>query len=109
MHLKETTYKTLTGPKKIIELIQKKKTQAVIYKDNIPSFFIDCFDLHTEANVLMNSLVLGKKRSFDAIINDIGKKNNVNLSIKKAPSFALKGASEIIELDLPPLPEEWLN
>ena len=109
MKLKSTTFKTLKGSKEIIEPIKKKSTQAVIYQDETPSFFVDCFDLQTEANVLMNSLVLCNRRHIVDVISDISKKNNVNLSIKEAPFFSIEKGSEIIELDLPPLPEEWLN
>ena len=109
MQFKLTTYSTLLGSKKIIETIKKKSTQAIIYKDDKPAFFVDCFDLQTESNVLMNSLVLCSKRHMVDVINDISKKNNVNLQIKTAPTLSRRKATELIELDLPPLPEEWLN
>ena len=109
MKFKLTTYKTLTGNVEILETVKKKNTEAIIYKNNQPAYFVDCFDLQTEANVLMNSLVLCQKRSMNVVINDISKKNDVNLTIKKTPLFAVKSTSIIKELDLPPLPEEWLN
>jgi len=109
MQFNLTTYKTLTGKKQIIETLKKKNTQAIVYQDEKPSFFVDCFDLQTEANVTMNSLVLCQKNSMKTVIDSIASKNNVNLSLKETPFFILKKTSEIIELDLPPLPEEWLN
>jgi len=108
MKFKLTKYRTLTGSVEILETKKKKNTEAIIYKDNKPAFFVDCFDLQTEANVLMNSLVLCQKRSMTGVIDYISKKNNVNLSIKKAPLISLGSSSEVKELDLPPLPEEWL-
>ena len=104
-----TTYKTLKGKEEIIELIDKKDTKAIIYKDNKPAYFVDCFDLQTEANVLMNSLVLCQRNTMPFVINAISKKNNINLEVKEIPFFSIKSGSKIIELDLPPLPEEWLN
>jgi len=104
-----TTYKTLKGKQEILELIQQKKTQAIIYKDNTPSFFVDCFDLQTEANVLMNSLVLCQKKTISCVIDIISKKNKINLEVKEAPLLSIKSDSKTVELDLPPLPEEWLN
>ena len=109
MKFKLTTYKTLRGPKKIIETVKKKSTQAVIYQDDNPTFFVDCFDLQTESNVLMNSLVLCNQKHMVDVVESISKKNNVNLSIKERPMFSIHNGSEIIELDLPPFPEEWLN
>ena len=57
----------------------------------------------------MNSLVLCQQRRLDEVIKEIGKKNNVNLSIQKAPLLAIKQDAEYTEMDLPPLPEAWLN
>lgn len=108
MNFKLTTYKTLSGKKRILETVKKKSTQAIIYKDDEPAFFVDCFDLATEANIIMNDLVLCEKRSMSGVVKYIGEKNNVNLSIKEAPLFAVESSSEIKEIDLPPLPEEWL-
>ncbi|KAB1158846.1 hypothetical protein F7018_07000 [Tenacibaculum aiptasiae] len=109
MRFKLTTYKTLNGTKKILELRRRKSTEAIIYKDDSPSFYVDCFDLQTESNVIMNSLVLCQQRKLDEVIREIGKKNNVNLSIQKAPLLSIKQDAEYTDVDLPPLPEAWLN
>ncbi len=109
MTFKLTTYKTLTGKREILETKQSKSTEAIVYKDNEPSFFVDCFDLATESNVEMNHLVLCQQRSMKTVIKEIGEKNNVNLSIKEAPLFTINKTSVKTELELPPLPLEWLN
>ncbi len=109
MTYKLTTYKTLTGKKEILETIKKKSTEAIIYKDGEPSYFVDCFDLQTESNVIMNQLVLCQQRSMRSVISEIAQKNNVNLSVKQPPKFAVVGESKTTELDLPPLPEEWIS
>ncbi len=109
MTFKLTTYKTLKGTKEILQLKKKKSTEAIVYKDNTPSYFVDCFDLKTESNVLMNSLVLCKQRNINDVILEIGKKNNVNLSVKEAPFFSIEKSTVDTEMELPPLPEDWLN
>ena len=109
MQFNLTTYKTLTGKKEIIEVKRERSSQAVIYKDDEPTYFVDCYDLHTEVNVLMNSLVLCQKKCIKSVVKNIGEKNNVNIYIKNTPLFTIGSTSETIELDLPPLPEEWLN
>ncbi len=109
MTYKLTTYKTLTGTKEILELKKRKRTEAIVYKDNIPAFHIDCFDLQTESNVIMNSLVLCQKRTIGEVVKEIAKKNNVDLSIKEAPLFSIEKSFEFKEVELPPLPENWLN
>ena len=109
MTYKLTTYKTLTGTKQILELPKKKRTEAIIYKDNTPTYHVDCFDLQTESNLKMNSLVLAQKRSISEVIKEVAEKNNVNLCVKEAPLFSVKRESTITEMELPPLPEAWLN
>ncbi|WGH74925.1 hypothetical protein P8625_12685 [Tenacibaculum tangerinum] len=109
MKFKLTTYKTLKGTKKILELKKRKNTEAIIYQDDKPSYYVNCFDLKTESNVIMNSLVLCQQRKMQEVIKEIGEKNNVNLSIQEAPFLAFEKSVEYTEMDLPPLPESWLN
>ncbi|WP_417800324.1 hypothetical protein [Tenacibaculum sp.] len=109
MTFKLTTYKTLKGTKKILELKKKKNTEAIIYKDNKPSYYVNCFDLQTESNIIMNSFVLGQQKSIQEIVKEISKKNNVNLSIQEARFLAFEKSVEYTEVELPPLPESWLN
>lgn len=109
MTYKLTTYKTLTGTKQILELPKKKRTEAIIYKDNTPTYHVDCFDLQTESNVIMNSLVLGQKKSISDVVKEIAQKNNVNISVKEAPLFSIEKSHELTEIELPPLPENWLS
>ncbi len=109
MTFKLTTYKTLTGKKEILETTEQKNTQAVVYQNEQPSFWVDCFDLQTESNVQMNYLVLCQKRSMKEVIKEIGKKNNVDISIQEAPLFSVKKTSVDTKIELPPLPLEWLN
>ena len=105
-----TTYRTLSGTKKIIEVPQKKATQWVIYKDDKPTYFVDLYDLQTESNAMMNSLVLCAKRSMEEVLERINKKNNINLFLPRISrlGFKIKVRSELIELNLKPIPEEWL-
>ena len=109
MTFKLTTYKTLTGTKEILELPRRKNTEAVVYLDNQPAYHVDCFDLQTESNLIMNSLVLAQKRSIAEVVKEIAEKNDINLSVKDAPLFSIKKESRVTEMELPPLPETWLN
>ena len=109
MTLKHTTYRTLTGTTDVIELPKKKNAQWVVYSDNQPKYHVDCFDLQTESNVIMNSLVLCSQTPIEEVLKKISKKNNVNLTVKKAPLIEIEVKSELKELDLQPLPLAWLN
>ncbi|AUC85829.1 hypothetical protein CW731_11255 [Polaribacter sp. ALD11] len=111
MKLLATTYRTLSGTKEIIELPLKKNSQWIIYKDGKPSFFVDFYDLQEESNAMMNSLVLCSKRTITEALELINKKNNINLSIPKISrlGFSKKIKSESTNLDLQPIPKEWLS
>lgn len=107
----KTLYRTLSGTKEVVELKNKKHTQWLIYKDNEPAYFVDFYDLEKESNAMMNSLVLCNKKSMEETLELINKKNNVNLSIPKISRLGYKKKikSKEIELDLGPIPEEWLS
>ena len=109
MVFKLTTYKTLTGKTKILETEPKKSTAAIIYQDDKPAYWVDCFDLQTEANVEMNYLVLCQQKSMKSVIQEIAQKQNVNLYIKEAPLLSIKQESIETEMELPPLPLNWVN
>ncbi|OAD46330.1 hypothetical protein [Polaribacter atrinae] len=110
MTLLANTYRTLSGTKEIIESLEKKATQWVVYKDDKPAFFVDFYDLEKESNAMMNSLVLCTKRSIQEVLGIINIKNNVNLSVPVISRLGYKKIikSKKIELDLGPIPEEWL-
>ena len=109
MKYKLTTYKTITGSKEIVQTLQSKNTQWVIYRDDKPKYFVDIFDLKTESNVIMNSLVLSARESICEVLKRISKKNNVNLSVRKTPRLGIKTDFKIIDLKLSPLPESWVS
>ena len=109
MKYKLTTYKTLTGNKEILELTEDAYGQWIIYQSKKPMFHVNCFDFENESNQILNSLLLVKQQSINRILNNINKKNNINLSLEKAPLIEIKVASKIKELELEPLPLEWVN
>lgn len=111
MKLIEVTYKTLLGTKKVIKIPNRKPSQWIIYKDNEPKYYVDLYDLSNESNSMMNSLVLCAKRTMQEVLKMINKKHNINLSTQNISlsRFSKKIDSKVIELDLEPLPEEWLD
>lgn len=109
MKFKLTTYRTVNGNKLVLETLKNRNSQWVVYKDNKPTFFVDVFDLKTESNVVMNSLIFTARKSIQEILKIISKKNKVKLSVSKPPVFSLKVKSEVTELKLKPIPEEWVN
>ena len=110
MKLIETTYRTFSGTKKVLEIPERKSTQYIINENDIPKFYVDLYDLSIESNAMMNSLVLCAKKPMKDVLKVINEKNNVNLSITKISKLGVskKIKSEPIELHLEPLPEKWL-
>lgn len=111
MEIIETTYRTFSGIKKIAELPRRKSSQYIIYQDNEPKYYVDLYDLSIESNAMMNSLVLCAKRTMRDVLQKINKRNNINLSIPIISKIGIsrKLKSERKNIDLEPLPEEWLD
>lgn len=111
MKLTKNTYKTIGGTVEIIEKSEDNNVQFVVYEDKKPKFYVDLYDLSNESNAMMNSLVLCAKRSMAETLLLLNKKNKTNLSLLKPSHFWFKKKikSEEIDLDLEPLPEEWLD
>tara|TARA_R110001592_G_scaffold51704_1_gene158868 strand:- start:1395 stop:1730 length:336 start_codon:yes stop_codon:yes gene_type:complete len=106
---KLTTYRTITGSKNILEILKKKTGQWILYKNDEPTYFVDCFDFKEESNLILNNLILSEKNTIDEVLKKIKKKTKIKLSLIKPPIVEIELKSEIKELQLPPLPEEWLQ
>ena len=109
MKFKVTTYRTLTGTKEILEHRKKKSGQWIIYQNNVPTYHVDCFDFKDESNLILNNLILSERKSIEEVIKKIKKQQKVNISIPKAPLLEIEVKSEATDIELQPLPEEWLN
>lgn len=109
MKYKLTTYRTLTGTKDVLEIPKKKTGQWIIYQNDEPTYLVDCFDFKKESNLIMNNLILSERKTIDEVIKRIKKKNKVKLSLARPPIFEIEVKSEEKELELAPLPEEWIS
>ncbi|MEQ6122674.1 hypothetical protein AAON49_00570 [Pseudotenacibaculum sp. MALMAid0570] len=109
MKYKLTRYKTLTGNKEILELTEDAYGQWIIYQNKKPRFHVNCFDFENESNQILNNLLLAKQKSMKEILKIINKERKTNLSIEKAPVLEVKVSSTIKELNLEPLPLEWIS
>jgi hypothetical protein len=109
MKYKLTKYKTLTGNKEILELTEDAYGQWIIYQNKQPMYHINCFDFDTKSNQILNGMLLAQQKSIDEVLGIINRKNRTNLSIEKAPFLEIKVDSTIKELNLEPLPLEWVS
>ena len=109
MKYRVITYKTVKGLEEIVKPLRSTSSQWVVYENDKPKYHIDFYDIKTESNAMLNSLVLCDKRSIHEVLNLINEKNNVHLSIPWASYAIRKIKTEYINLELQPLPEEWLG
>jgi hypothetical protein len=111
MKLIETTYRTFSGTKTVIEIAKRKPTQWIINENDQPKFYVDLYDLSIESNAMMNSLVLCAKKSIRDVLEAINQKNNINLSITKVSKLGIKKKLKSVpkSINLEPLPEKWLS
>ena len=109
MKYKLTKYKTLTGNKEILELIEDAYGQWIIYQNKKPRFHVNCFDFKNESNQILNSWLLAQQKSINEVLGIINRKNKTNLTIEKAPLLEIKVDSKIKEFSLEPLPLEWVS
>ena len=109
MKYKLTTYRTLTGTKEVLEIPKKKSGQWIIYQNDEPTYFVDCFDFKKESNLILNNLILSERKTIDQVVKRIRKMKKVDIYLPKTPIFEIEVKSEEKELELQPLPEAWLN
>ncbi len=109
MRYKLTRYKTLTGNKEILELIEDAYGQWIVYQNKKPRFHINCFDFQNESNQILNGWLLAQQKSINEVLSIINRKNKTNLTIEKAPLLEIKVDSKIKEISLEPLPLEWVR
>ena len=109
MKYKLNTYWSLTGSKKILEIPNKRAGQWIIYQDNEPSYYVDCFDFESDSNLVLNNLILSERKSIGEVLKRIKKKKNIDLCLPKTPLFEIQLSSEEKELHLRPLPLEWVS
>jgi hypothetical protein len=109
MKYRLTKYKTLIGKKEILELTEDAYGQWIIYQNKKPMYHINCFDFKAKSNQILNTMLLAQQKTIDEVLRIINKRNRTNLTIEKAPLLEIKVDSEIKELDLKPIPLEWVK
>ncbi len=109
MKLKVITYRTLTGTKDVFKSPKQKSTQWVICQDNVPTYFMDCFDFKYPANLAINNWVLSEGKTMGALLKKICKQEKVALSIVKPPYVRILVKTESKEFALKPLPIAWFT
>jgi len=109
MNCKLITYKTLSGEKKIARYEEKSSGKWIIYQNKKPKYQLDCFDLKSEAGLLLNDLLFSEKKTIKQILKGVNKKYGANLSIETPPLIEIIKDTTIEDIELEMFPVEWLQ
>jgi hypothetical protein len=103
-----TTYYSLTGLVNFVDLPNSLYGEWIIYDALIPKYHVNIFDTGSISNIQLRSLIDSKKETIESIIDKISAKENIQLSLGHKPIIEVIKKSELINLDLEPLPEIWV-
>jgi hypothetical protein len=106
---RQTSYYTLKGIIKHIELPDSTYGEWIVYDNKIPKYHINSCDKSSNSDILILDLIQNKIESIDDIINKINNKQGTKLSLGKTPYIELIKTSELVDLELSPLPEVWIK
>jgi len=106
---RQLSYHTLSGVRKFIDPGDFSYGEWIIYEDKIPKYHIRTFDKNPSDKII-DELIASKRESIESIVDKVGNIHNKKLTIgKNRPIIRLVKKSELIELDLIPLPYEWVK
>jgi len=103
-----TSFLTLSGIRRIVELSDMTYGEWIIYEGRIPKYHIASFD-GSKSSKKIDALLDSKKETLDTILTKINKATGQSLCERNSPFIRIKLSSELVELDLKPIPLEWLN
>ena len=103
------TYKTLSKTIKYIDLGMSAYGEWIVYEKKTPKYHISFFGENSESDLIIRNLIEIKKLTIESIINNINQKFNKKLELEKKPFFSIKTKSELVELELNPIPIELIK
>jgi hypothetical protein len=106
---REVSYYTLSGIRKFIDLGDQSYGEWIVCENNVPKYHIIAFQGNGESNALIANLISAKNESIETIMEKISKNQHIKLSFQGRPYFEFVKKSELVELDLVPLPCEWVK
>jgi len=104
----QVSYQTLTGIKTFIDLGDFSYGEWIIYDNKVPKYHVGFTDIASKSNRVIIALLENKTETIESILEKINAKNNTSLSLYNKPLGIIK-KEELIELDLTPLPDRWLE
>jgi len=102
------TYQTLLGEVQFVDIGNHSYGEWVIYLNNRAKYHVNIYRPNSESDNILKELIEKFDESITTILDSINSTFNVNLKLSSRPSLEVIKNSELKELNLYPLPKEWL-
>ena len=102
-------YQTVYGKYDFVDLGNSSYGEWIIYKDNKPKYHVNIFREDFESDIEVKALIEKSNLCFEELLKKIGFENKIKLSLGKKPLLKLEPNSGIRELNLSPIPIEWMK
>ena len=103
-----TEYIKLFGTKRIVELPDSACGEYIVYERRMPKFHVCIFRELSVSDAKVGELI-ERGVGIDKILKEINDNRSVKLTIEDYPWILIEKKSEIKELDLKPLPMDWVE
>ena len=104
------TYYTIKGLLKGINLGDFVYGEWIVYDDNEARYHINVFKQRANSDIVINDLLLNNKNeTIKSIIGKINKNHGLKLSLNNRPFIRMRLRSEMVDLNLPPLPDQFIK
>ena len=103
------TYYSLKGLIKYVDLGDSSYGEWIIYDNEIPKYHINIFDKSSDSNIRLLKLLENKQKTIESIVTEINSKENTSLSLMQRPVLEVIKTSELVNLDLEPIPVNWVS
>ncbi|MES2274749.1 MAG: hypothetical protein V4592_01920 [Bacteroidota bacterium] len=104
----QVSFLTITGVKRIIDLGDFVYGEWIVYEDNVPKYIVDLNTEH-ESDIIINRQFNRNKKTIQGVISKINEVQGINLSLMMPPLIRIVLKEEYINLNLRPLPADWLK
>lgn len=105
----DISYYTLKGKRHFLDVGDFAYGEWIIYESGLPKFHINVFDKAADSNVMISHLLTAKKETINSLLKKINKDQNKRLSLRSRPSLGIIKEYNTIELNLIPLPDDWVK
>ncbi|RZA02699.1 MAG: hypothetical protein EOP47_05825 [Sphingobacteriaceae bacterium] len=103
------TYYSLKGLVNFVDLSDFAYGEWIIYDNRIPKYYVNIFNKESVSDSIILSLIESKVETVQSLIEKINKKENTKLSLGNKPTIEIIKKTELVNLDLKPLPERWVK